>query len=52
MPDAIAGQSGHGATLARLASVIGLDYPTIKAMSAIQRFNATKTGGEPWTDAS
>ncbi len=50
MRDAISGQHGHDATHAAACECYRFGLSDDQALSAMQEFNATKTGGEPWTD--
>ena len=51
MRDAISGSGGHVATFAAACVCFRFGLSMNAALEVLGRFNAEKTGGEPWTDA-
>ncbi len=51
MPDAISGRGGHNATFSAACKCFEFGLLDFEAQEVMKKFNANKTGGEPWTEA-
>jgi predicted transcriptional regulator len=51
MPDAVSGQGGHAATLQVACETQRFGLSDAESWQVLSEFNATRTAGEPWTNA-